>query len=315
MSTRKQEDGTYLVETYVGGRRTRRTAGTHKEARRIEQEIRNAPAATVHGLEEVLARHLTGGAKALRDYANVLSVANTLRPFIERKALRDAGEVADDIKQVFTGRITNSTINRKLALLRRLCNLAFEWGWTEVPLGKRVKLLPENPPRHIYLSLPQVAALAKLCPRSGSIVLLATYTGLRQGELLRLERSNVPGTTIVLDARTKSGRPRTIPVPAAASHLLAEIPFACGYGVLRGEFEAARERVGMPHLHFHDLRHSYASALLQRGVHLKVVGELLGHSSPVVTNRYAHLAPEHLRLAVDGAFAATPTATEVEVVP
>jgi integrase len=246
MSIRKQADGTYLVEIYVGARRTRRTAVALKEAKRIEQEIRTAPVSPDRGLEEALKQHLTGGAKALRDYRKVCSVALFLGPYIKGKTLRDAGQVADDIKRALTGHVTNSTINRKLALLRHICNLAYQWGWTEVPVGMRVKLLPENPQRHVYLSLEQVEALAKLCPRGGNIVSLAAYTGLRRGELLRLERTNVQGAVIVVDAHTKSGRPRAVPVPAVAMPLLAEIPFACTYGVLRGEFEAARGRRHAP---------------------------------------------------------------------
>lgn len=310
MSIRKQADGTYLVEAYIGGSRTRRVAGTLKDAKRIEQEIRTAPVGTHRGLAEALHRHLTGGAKALKDYTNVLSSAKVLEPFIVGKTLRDAGQVADDIKRALTGKFTNSTINRKLALLRHICHLGFEWGWDDVPHWIRVKLLPENPQRHVYLTMDQVEVIAALCPRSGSIVRLAAYTGLRKGELLGLARTNIQGSVIVLDAHTKSGRPRAVPVPPAAVSLLADIPFTCTIAVLRAEFQAARVEVGMPALRFHDLRHSYASMLVQQGVPMKLVGALLGHSSTAMTDRYTHLAPKHLVAAVDLAFTATPTAAK-----
>jgi site-specific recombinase XerD len=54
----------------------------------------------------------------------------------------------------------------------------------------------------------------------------------------------------------------------------------------------------LPHVHWHDLRHTYASWLAQAGQPMGAIRDLMGHSSLAVTNRYAHLAPSHLRAAV-----------------
>jgi site-specific recombinase XerD len=82
----------------------------------------------------------------------------------------------------------------------------------------------------------------------------------------------------VLDAKTKDRKPRAVPLPPAA----------------------AREAAGLPHVRFHDVRHTYASWLVQQGQPLAAVRDLLGHSSLAVTSRYSHLAPEHLKKAVAG---------------
>ena len=58
-------------------------------------------------------------------------------------------------------------------------------------------------------------------------------------------------------------------------------------------------RAGILNFHWHDLRHTFASRLAMAGVPLRTIGELLGHKTPAMTMRYAHLAPAHLRDAVE----------------
>ena len=59
-------------------------------------------------------------------------------------------------------------------------------------------------------------------------------------------------------------------------------------------------RAGLPRIRFHDLRHTCATLLLRRGVHPKVVSELLGHSTIQMTlNRYSHVVPDMQQAAMD----------------
>jgi len=58
-------------------------------------------------------------------------------------------------------------------------------------------------------------------------------------------------------------------------------------------------RAGLEDFHFHDLRHHFASRLVQSGVDLNSVRELLGHAEITMALRYAHLAPGGLALAVE----------------
>jgi site-specific recombinase XerD len=68
---------------------------------------------------------------------------------------------------------------------------------------------------------------------------------------------------------------------------------------IRSAFQGACRRAGIDNLHFHDLRHTFASHLVMKGVPLKVVQELLGHKDIKTTMRYAHLAPGYLEAGVN----------------
>jgi len=104
---------------------------------------------------------------------------------------------------------------------------------------------------------------------------------------------------LALDQHTKSGRPRGIPLPPEAAAIASKrLPWELNRYRLRVRFQEARKAAGLPHIHWHDLRHTYASWLVQAGQPLTAVRDLLGHSSLSVTHRYAHLAPAHLLAAV-----------------
>ena len=70
------------------------------------------------------------------------------------------------------------------------------------------------------------------------------------------------------------------------------------YRNVRKAFEGARKRAGIVDFRFHDLRHTFASHLVMAGIDLKTVQELLGHKSFEMTLRYAHLSPNHKRMAI-----------------
>ena len=68
---------------------------------------------------------------------------------------------------------------------------------------------------------------------------------------------------------------------------------------LAREFCEARDRAGIPDFRFHDMRHTFATRLVQRGVDLYKVQRLLGHKTSLMTQRYAHHSPESLREGVN----------------
>lgn len=146
------------------------------------------------------------------------------------------------------------------------------------------------------------------------IVLLALNTGLRRGELFGLTWSHTNLETKVITVaagNAKSGRTRHVPMNTEARDLLtrwhrqsngAGLVFPNVEGRRLDNIQTSWERLAaaakLTGFRFHDLRHSFASKLVMRGVDLNTVRELLGHADIKMTLRYAHLAPDKLAEAV-----------------
>lgn len=276
---------------------------TRKDAQQLEAQVRRSQIDTAIGkkprylIDDVLDQWEKTGARKLKSWPKDLRFRfRTLREeYTHGKPLVELVAVAEKIK-ADCQELNPATVNRYLALLRRCGNLAEQWGWTDAPLGRRIKLLPENTDRlDAHLTAATVEALARAAGPAGDMVRFAALSGLRLGEMLALRPDQVQAGRIMLGSNTKSGKPRAVPLPPQALKIAtSSLPWALTRKQLRDRWEAARVAVGQPGARFHDLRHTYASWLVQAGEELQVVQKLLGHSSSTVTQRYAHLAPKNL---------------------
>ena len=172
--------------------------------------------------------------------------------------------------------------------------------------NKRVRYLSGEELQTLFVALP-----CWLRP----LVRLARHTGLRRGNLLELTRQQVDFKRRLLTIpRTKNGEPIGIPLTETAMKTLTELqrvrhlhspyvfcdPEGKSFSPDRVSvaFGRACKRAEILDLRFHDLRHDFASSLVQEGVSIYTVKELLGHKDLRMTNRYCHLSPEVLREAV-----------------
>ena len=142
---------------------------------------------------------------------------------------------------------------------------------------------------------------------------------MRRGELLKLEWRRVDMQTSLtqLEAEhTKTARRRAIPMNREARFAIINrarwraqycpsSPWVFAHkdgtriGDVKNGFAGACRRAGIKDFRFHDLRHTFAAWAVTAGVPLAEVRDLLGHKTIGMTERYAHLAPENLRAAVD----------------
>ena len=242
-----------------------------------------------------------------------------LRPFFVELILADTTPkliVAYRKKRYDTG-VKPATINRELSLLKHAFNLAMrEWEWcTRNPVAS-ISFDKENNKRDRWLRKEEEAKLLPACPPwLREIVVLALHTGMRMGEIRSLEWAEVDlFRKTVTVKHSKNGEQRTIPQNETVFALLkakmkgrslkTHLVFHTGNHTmiddhhLRRAFRAALKKAEIKGFTFHDLRHTFATRLVQAGIDLYRVKELLGHKSIITTQRYAHHYPESLRTSV-----------------
>ena len=124
---------------------------------------------------------------------------------------------------------------------------------------------------------------------------------------------------------TKNGALRILPLSAAALQVLGSLPQGGAGDPVFAGVDAANlsvytkrvfARLGIPDASFHTLRHTAASWLVQQGVDLYAVGQILGHKTPRMTQRYAHLSPDYMAGAVgklDGIMSGMLTGSAVKI--
>lgn len=211
------------------------------------------------------------------------------------------------------------TADRMIVLLRHILNLAIKWEVLEK--GKnpanQFELFNENNCRERYLSADELETLITALRGSENRDLLNIVTGLlltgcRRGELLNSRWIDVNfETNIWTIPLTKQGKPHRIPMTVELARFFHSLPSRGKseyvfpnpatdkpYKSIFYSWDRARTLAGMPELRMHDLRHSFASFLVNGGRSLYEVQRLLGHTSSRTTQRYAHLSQDSLAQAM-----------------
>jgi integrase len=209
--------------------------------------------------------------------------------------------------------------NRVLAVASKMFNLSIRWRMRPDNPCKGVERNKEHHRRR-YLTPDELgrlqAALAEH-PNQGVVdaVRLLLLTGARRGEVLgaRWDQFDlVAGTWSKPPTTTKQREHHQVPLATPARELLARLrkqaegPFVFpgrngkqAKQNLTHSWHLICKAAGITGLRIHDLRHSFASSLVGAGLSLPIIGALLGHSEPRTTSRYAHLAHDPLREAVE----------------
>ena len=217
-------------------------------------------------------------------------------------------------------RVSPITVNVYLRTLRAAFNHAIRWNDIEKNPFKGVEMvrIPERAP--LYFKKEEIKQMMKAIKEDWlkDAISFTLLTGLRRGEMvnLRWEDVNLDSRLIYIEShatfRTKAGKRRAIPLNDDAMKVLrnrypgreCEYVFTHRGNQLHGEWVSEKFRYYVrksglnKKLHFHSLRHTFATWLVKAGVSIYEVQKLLGHSNVTITQVYSHLASEELHSAV-----------------
>lgn len=201
--------------------------------------------------------------------------------------------------------LSPATIRNRLAYLRAACRYAQKHhGIGEKEARHELPVPAVRNQRQVYATRAEVLRIARKCGTSPAerearaLIRLAFYSGMRLGEFMAMATRNevVAGGFLLRD--TKNGEDRIAPLHPKVMVLLKYLPFQFSQIWLQRLIRRAMDAAGFKHLTLHDLRHSTASAMINNGVDLYMVGTILGHKDPRSTQRYAHLATHTLNAAI-----------------
>ena len=224
-------------------------------------------------------------------------------------------EVADVVDAWAAKGLAAGTINRKIAALSVMLNIAESRGWIEKKFKMQRKKEYEG--RLRYYSDAEVDSLidhAEGDVQMRNLIILAVETGMRQGELLGLTKRDFNFKKKLIElGETKGNKRRSVPLTEAAYRAAHSM---CLNGLFDHEriFEDRlnarnisrwlatwKTKMGLPkddEACFHTLRHTTCSRLVQAGVPIVVVQKWMGHARIETTMKYAHLAPDSLDVAL-----------------
>jgi len=292
-----KRNSNYVLDYYKDGRRVRKSLKTNdlKTARVRAEELLRLPQKAIN--RSLLRDYIVDFERLRFDLKHNLRIVEDrlghLR--IDQVSLADYVAFEQYIKAHYQ---SPSTRNKKLLTLQLFIKYLLSLGLT-VEQAK-FKLERQLQAKHFIYTPEQIDQL-RVDPVMGDLILVLYHTGMRLSEALNLKAEDITDNYIHL-YRTKSGKARAIPIHTAISEVLIRFinkPKLTVYGY-ENQFRRLRKQLGLPkEARLHDLRHTFATNLCEKGVSVDVVSKLLGHSNIQTTLIYARVSDRRLSQAID----------------
>ena len=302
--------------------------GRIRRALRGQEEANGRPMVpTVAEFQKAFIEHARGNRqKASSIYAKESILRRHLVPLLGTKRLDEITEVDVQALKVRLADCKPKTVNNVVVVLSKLLRVAKRLKVIDALPVESFELLKVAPSTVSSYTFEEYAALLaaaqRLDARILAAVLLGGDAGLRAGEVMALEQTDVSRANRLINIERqvwrgvvdtpKGGKGRSVPMTEKLSAALAGVRHLRGgrlllqddgsevtAKVLRGWMKSAQRLAGLKATgNFHVLRHTFCSHLAMRGAPAKVIQELAGHAQLSTTMRYMHLSPGHKELAI-----------------
>jgi integrase len=266
---------------------------------------------TAHGkpqdreLPEAVEKYLDEEVPKLKSQKGVENHLIQLLPWIDGKTLSQTAEVAANYARDNKDQLAPATIRQRVAWLRRIYNIARdEWKWTNQSL--KIRGPSVNNKRTVVMRREHLELIRARCrfQETRDAMLVAMFTGMRQGEVWKI------GTVYPLHedlieipaGQQKNDQADFIPIFDEIRDALSRFPLQIHPRTVLRDLQETAKAEGLPHYVFHDIRRTTASAILEAGYSLEMVGQVLRHKSYQTTKGYAYLQTESKKAAIAHAF-------------
>jgi integrase len=318
-----QRGRVWYADFYVQGKRVQESTGTANKreaekfyALRMSEIHRGEYAKPVRiSISEFGRQYMEYAKTNKRSWLRDQQIMTHLEQHFGNALLTDIGPLPiERYKQDRMRAVSPATVNREIALLKHMFNMAEQWGlYRGRNPVKGVKFLAEDNLQYRSLSDEEEAVLLKhCCPYLQDLVVFSINTGLRHGDVLNLKWKEVDLEAACIRMLIKKTR-EVLEIPlndqamkvVRAWHGMKKTAWVF-YNPETGDqfkdlwlgLKKACRKAGLEGITWHTFRHTFASRLTGSGVDLVTVKELLGHSEISVTMRYAHTNRDAKRRAV-----------------
>lgn len=330
----------FIISYYIEGKRIEETVGmagrygmTAKKANDIKTDIENGKRlpkrqrlaqarerlqaeSTRYTYDKIWEEYRAGNPQLKGMVTDANRYEKHIRPLLGKKEPKDLDQITVARLKHSLRNLKPGTVKNVLELLRRLGNFAAKKQLCP-PAAFRIELPRVNNTRTEDLSADELARLLKAIDEEpnrqvANLMLVALNTGMRRGELFRLQWADLDFERgFILIREPKGGTDQKIPMSEPVRMLLSDHPRTGSPYVFPGrggrqrtciklQVNRIKERAGLPRdfRALHGLRHTYASMMASTGkVDMYTLQKLLTHKSPAMTQRYAHLRDDALRQA------------------